>query len=160
MAAAVIVLWFHFKDIRSHPKVPQYKTNILSFQIPGSFILAWRPILMNTVRNVVFSEAGLQIEIKIPEIDEFIHINYSKPQYIAMQCSSVPSFTVYIMANSLPSTEYWAVRHRSHYSPRQCTVSRVFLLLPPNLSRGKGGASRSLVGRKRVKRVSNPHLAS
>ena len=48
------------------------------------------------------------------------------------------------MANSLPSTEYWAVRHRSHYSTRQCTVSRVFLLLAPNLSRRKGGATQIL----------------
>ena len=134
--------------------------NMLAFQMPGTFILAWRPILLNIVRNGVFSEAGLQIPIKIPAIDKFTQMNYSKTQYIAIKWSLVHFFTVYIMANSLPSTEYWAVRHRSQYSTRQCTVSRVFLLLPPNLSRGKGGATRSLVGRQRVARVSYPRLAS
>ena len=79
---------------------------ILAFQMPGAFILAWRTILLNIVRNGVFSKAGLQIPIKIPAIDKFTQMNYSKTQYIAMQCSSVPSFIVYIMANSLPSNEY------------------------------------------------------
>ena len=163
--AAVIVLWFHFIDISSHPKVPQYKSkkigqaflnNILAFQMPCTFILAWRPILLNIIRNGVFSKAGLQIQIKIPAIDKFTQMNYSKTQYIAIKWNLVPFFTVYIMANSLPSTEYWAVRHRSQYLARQCTVSRVVLLLPPNLSWGKGGATRSLVGRQRVARVSYP----
>ena len=79
---------------------------MLAFQMPGTFILAWQPLLLKIVRNCVFSEAGLQIPIKIPAIDKFTQMNYSKTQYIAMQCSSVPYFTIYIMANSLPSTEY------------------------------------------------------
>ena len=51
--------------------------------MPGTVILAWRPILLNFVRNAVFSKAGLQIEIKIPGND-FTQMNYLKTQYIAM----------------------------------------------------------------------------
>ena len=80
--------------------------NIIAFQMPGTFILALRPILLNIVRNGVFSEAGLQIPMKIPAIYKFTQMNYSKTQYIAMQCSTVPSHTVYNTANSLPSTKY------------------------------------------------------
>ena len=40
--------------------------------------MAWRPLLLNIVRNGVFSEAGLQIPIKIAGIDKFkntVHCN-------------------------------------------------------------------------------------
>ena len=112
--AANIVLWCHFRDIRSHQKVPQYKTkktgqaflnSILAFQMPGTYILARRPILLNIIRKSVFSEAGLQIP-NIFQQFEYAVMNYSKTLYMAMQCSSVPSHTVYITANSLPSTKY------------------------------------------------------
>ena len=82
-----------------------FLNNILAFQMPGTFILARRPILLNIVRNSVFSKAGLQIPNNFQQF-KYAVMNYSKTQYIAMQCSAVPSHTVYITANSLPSTEY------------------------------------------------------
>ena len=83
-----------------------FLNNILAFQMSGTFSLATRPILLNIVINGVFSEAGLKIPIKISGINKYAGMNYSKTQYIAMQCSAVPSYTVYITANSLPSIEY------------------------------------------------------
>ena len=50
--------------------------------------------------------------------------------------------------------------HSLHYSTLQCTVSRIFLVLPQSLSRGKGKATRSLVRRQWVAWVSNPCLVS
>ena len=79
--------------------------NILAFQTPGTYILARRPILMNIVNKRVFSEAGLQIQDYFPQF-KYAVMNSSKTQYIAIQCSAVPSHTVYITDNSLLSTEY------------------------------------------------------
>ena len=66
-----------------------FLNNILAFQMSGTFSLATRPILLNIVINGVFSEAGLKIPIKISGINKYAGMNYSKTQYIAMQCSAI-----------------------------------------------------------------------
>ena len=106
----------------------------------GTFSLATQPILLNIVLNGVFSEAGLKIPIKISGINIYAGMNYSKTQYIAMQCSAVPSISQPIPCqvssieqwgtgpNTQPGSVQWV--EYSCYSPRISVKARVEQLDP------------------------------
>ena len=136
-SAAVVVLWSQFKGLRSHRRVPHYKTKkigqaflnkTLFCQMPGTHILARWPILLNIVRSGVFSGAITNIVITVifyyqirsyyyNERDYRLKTNTSRPQrtYNRLQTTNFTGHnTNYTLHTTLHTTA--CIIHTTHYT--------------------------------------------